>query len=294
MDSKRSIRERRMEKIRHLQDGQGRTPLEAERSHFHFPMVQERGRESELAAYRETRHQPHEAYSSDPETEWNRKWQQDLSAYSRSPGYRTKEPRSGRVARQLVISGLLTAMIWGWFHFQLPWSEEGKRYIRSALNESFDAKALAAWYERKFGGSPSFLPAMDPLKHQEAEKVSAESKHYFVPLQGKVIAAFTPGQSGILVQARPGAPVAALDTGRVTFAGVKEDSGFTVVLRHTNGMESVYGHLEAGKVQVNDWIKGGETVGTLSKAQGPASGTLFFALSKDGRPLNPTDVISFD
>ncbi|UUZ84405.1 M23 family metallopeptidase [Paenibacillus sp. P26] len=230
----------------------------------------------------------------DPELEWNRKWRRDLSAYSRSPGYRTSGPSRDRIGAQIVISGLIAALVWGLFQLNEPWAENGKRFIVSALNESFDARSLAVWYENKFGGGPSFLPAMDPAKHQDAEKVSAASKHYFVPLQGKVIAAFTPGQSGILVQAKPGAPVAAMDTGLVTYAGVREDSGYTIIIRHTDGMETVYGHLEQGAVRVNDWIKGGETVGTLSKASGSASGTLFFAISKDGKPVNPTDVITFD
>ncbi|TVY11909.1 M23 family metallopeptidase [Paenibacillus cremeus] len=298
MDTTKNVRERRMEKLRKLQEGvDSRAGRRPDVSHMHFPQVDER-RELYPSRLDRLEEDPYASLRVDPEVEWNRKWKREFTEYRRNDDDLGPPERDGswrgRISARILVSGLLFALTWGMFHVHHPLAEKGKKWITTALTESVDASSVAAWYERKFGSAPSFLPALNPAKHQDAEKVSAVTKHYFTPVQGKLIAAFTPGQSGVLVDAKSGTPVAAVDTGLVTFAGMKEDTGFTVVLRHTDGVESIYGHLAQGKIQLNDWIKGGETLGTVDKPQGQASGTLFFALAKDGKPLNPTDVITFD
>ncbi|MGF9912267.1 peptidoglycan DD-metalloendopeptidase family protein [Paenibacillus ehimensis] len=323
METRKNVRERRSEKIRKLQEGGGRRPgRDTEYAHFEFPSggeirEWEWDRDS-LGTGSEWRFRSDDPrglpgpYSrqegptrpglydpADPEEEWNRKWQRELSRMSREDDggtfFRPGGPRAGRLAVRLLISGMLFAAVWGMFLLDRPWANKGKQWVTAALTEPFDTVALASWYESKFGSAPSFLPAMNPAKHTEAQKVAVVSKHYFPPVAGKLIAPFTPVQGGILVEAAAGSPVATIDTGLVTFAGPKEDIGFTVVLRHAEGMESVYGHLEPGKVQPGDWFKGGESIGTIAEpAGGQGAGTLFFAVSKNGKPVNPMDVISFD
>ncbi|MCZ8519084.1 MULTISPECIES: M23 family metallopeptidase [Paenibacillus] len=311
MDKRTNIRERRSEKLRRLQQGTGRrAEWGPEGGHWDFPELRE------PAPGRETRTGREEApvppwirddrdpeLRPDPEVEWNRKWQQEWSRYGAEPPYEGRggggrqDGAGSRFALKLLLSGLLFAAVWGMYRWDHPWAEKGKGFVTTQLNQSMDVNAIAAWYEESFGSIPSFLPAMNPAKHQEAEKVDSVPKHYFVPLQqGKLIAPFTPVQGGVLVSAPAGAPVAALDTGRVEFAGTKEDSGFTVILRHADGVQSIYGHLKPGTVRASDWIKGGETIGTVADPpEAAGDGTLFFAVvSKDGKALNPADVIAFE
>ncbi|MCG7213127.1 M23 family metallopeptidase [Paenibacillus mucilaginosus] len=310
MDTRKNIRERRTEKLRQLQQGTGRrTDWGPEAGHWEFPVYREPGQErgprpeGEEAPPPWLREGQGREYGPDPEAEWNRKWQQEWSRYDG----RTSYPGGGggpqpdgagrRFAVKVLLSGLLFAGVWGLFQWEHPWADKGRELVTAQLNESVNVNAIAAWYEESFGSIPSFLPAMNPAKHQEeVEKVDSVAKHYFAPVQGKLIAPFTPVQGGVLVSAPAGAPVAALDTGRVEFAGTKEDTGFTVVVRHTDGVQSVYGHLKPGTIQASDWIKGGETVGTVAEpAEGGGDGTLFFAvMSKDGKAVNPADVIAFD
>lgn len=293
MKTRKNVRERRMEKIRKLQETR-RRHWEPDTSHMEFPA----GR-----GFYETEKDKggpiHQDWRHDPEVEWNRKLQREWSRYERSDyedgGDFPTDPRTSRLTARIMLSGVLFALVWGMFQVEHPLANKGKQVITGVLTESFDTGALSAWYEDTFGGVPSFLPAWGSSKHQDAEKVSAVSRHYFPPVQGKLIAAFTPVQGGVLIEAETGTPVSALDTGLVAFAGMKENTGFTVILRHSSGMESVYGQLEQGKVRVGDWIKGGETVGTVARPpQGQSTGTLYFAVSKDGNPVDPTDVVTFD
>lgn len=304
MNTRKNVRERRNEKIRKLQEHDWRRGFgEPDLTHMHFPLnadpryayPDEPGEDQGRFNRRNDGIPP---VRSDPEEEWNRKYQREWAAYDKrypAGGGVADRPRFNRFAVRILLSGLLFAAVWGLYKLDHPWAERGKDIVSAALSEPLDTAALAVWYERYFGGPPSFLPAINPAKHQDAEKVAALPKHYFAPVQGRLIAEFTPEQGGVLLGAQAGTPVSAIDTGMVTFAGEKDDTGFTVVLRHTGGMETVYGHLAAGNIQAGDWLKGGETVGTLAKPKaGQASGTLFFAVSKAGMPLDPSDVITFE
>lgn len=296
MQTKHNVRQRRMQKIKRLQDGGGK-PL---------PGPWPRDSYSDRAEYRPVypaesywREEGPDAAAPDPEQEWNRKWERDLQRYrTGGPGFggTSGGPGSGlsRFRAHLLISCLLFASIWGLFQWNHPWAEQGRDWVRSALTEPFDTGKLSAWYEKRFGGAPSFLPALDPLRHQEAEKVNASSKHYFAPLEGRLIAPFTPDAGGVRIEAEAGMPVFAMDTGRVIYAGDNGQTGFTVIIQHADGMRSVYGHLDKANVQPNDWIKGGETVGTVANQPSPSDDWLYFAVSKDGAAVDPADVVTFD
>ncbi|WP_284637901.1 M23 family metallopeptidase [Paenibacillus silviterrae] len=279
MSSKNSrIRERRYDRIRQVMEGHA----DILPPHREIPKS---GRPEEVPLV------------LDPEVEWNRKWERDWQEYRRygedPPRDDRWVPGKSRIRLHLVLSGVLFAMVWGIFQVDHPLAEKGRSYVRAALTQSMDLNGVAAWYDKTFGGSPSFLPAMNPLKHQEAEKVAVTAKHYFPPVQGKVTGMFQPDREGIVLEAKAGSPVSALDTGRVSFAGTREGSGYTVILQHSGKMKSVYGNLEPGAVQVGDWIKGGETVGVMAKSNGAAAG-LFFAVSKNDKYVNPADVVALD
>jgi len=98
----------------------------------------------------------------------------------------------------------------------------------------------------------------------------------------------------VTLETKPDATVSAMDTGLVVYVGSKEDTGYTVILRHANGLQSVYGWIDQGRVELNDWIKGGETIGTVSKNSTNQSGYLYFAVSKDNKFMNPADVVKFE
>ncbi|MCS7458720.1 M23 family metallopeptidase [Paenibacillus doosanensis] len=299
MNTKNNIRQRRLERIRELQEGADRrVPSMAA-----FPPKPSPQDEYRLQDQRpeELRGTPlgEENQWNDPEYVWKRKWQQDLGRQDyeyddyRSGGSRAAPPKGG-LRWKLVASCVLFALIWGLFQWNDPLANKGKAWVSSALNESFQFQSVALWYERQFGGPPSLLPALNSIKQEEAQKVDAVSKHYFSPVQGKIIAPYETSHLGITVETKPDTPVAAMDTGLVVYVGNKEDTGYTIIIRHTNGMQSVYGWVEQGRVALNDWIKGGETIGTVSKNSSKQTGYFYFAVSKDNKFVNPADVVNFD
>lgn len=89
------------------------------------------------------------------------------------------------------------------------------------------------------------------------------------------------------------------DTIYATFSGkvrvVKNASGYgrVIVIRHYNGLETVYGHLSKQIVKINDIVKTGQPIG-LAGNTGRSTGThLHFETRFCGVPINPFEIFSF-
>jgi murein DD-endopeptidase MepM/ murein hydrolase activator NlpD len=95
--------------------------------------------------------------------------------------------------------------------------------------------------------------------------------------------------NGVDYAAPPGAPVAAVASGVVTFAGWTTGGGRTVKIRHASGYESEYLHLSsiAGGARTGARVAQGALVGRVG-ATGLVTGPhLHYGLKRNGAYLNP-------
>ena len=70
--------------------------------------------------------------------------------------------------------------------------------------------------------------------------------------------------------------------------------GYYLLVRHKNGLETLYGHLSKQMVEVGDVIKAGQVIG-LGGSTGRSSGPhLHFEFRYQGNPVNPEDVYDFE
>ena len=100
---------------------------------------------------------------------------------------------------------------------------------------------------------------------------------------------YTRAHNGVDYAAPAGAPVVAVGSGVVTFAGWTGGGGRTVKVRHASGYESEYLHLSAIAQGVRTGIRigQGELVGRVG-ATGLATGPhLHYGLRRDGSYVNP-------
>ena len=95
--------------------------------------------------------------------------------------------------------------------------------------------------------------------------------------------------TGIDYAAPTGTPIKAAADGEVIFKGWKGGYGNTVMIRHANGVETLYGHMSAfspadGRVRAGEVIG---FVGTTGRSTGPH---LHYEARINGQPVNPTTV----
>jgi murein DD-endopeptidase MepM/ murein hydrolase activator NlpD len=99
---------------------------------------------------------------------------------------------------------------------------------------------------------------------------------------------------GIDIDLNKGDKVLAAFDGMVRIAKRGNGYGNVVIVRHYNGLETVYAHLSKIKVKAGQIITAGSVVG-LGGMTGHATGThLHFEVRYMGHALNPANFISFD
>ena len=124
------------------------------------------------------------------------------------------------------------------------------------------------------------------------------SENFVPPVTGKVISAFgttrRPGHTGTDIKLNSG------DTVRCTFDGQvrlsKRFSGYgnTVLVRHSNGMETIYAHLSKICVKGNQYLKAGELIGLGGRTGRATTDHLHFETRMLGEAFNPEKLIEFE
>ena len=117
------------------------------------------------------------------------------------------------------------------------------------------------------------------------------------PRQGYVTSDFGHREGGyhygIDIKLRTGQEVKAAFEGMVRVSRYSSSYGHVVVVRHNNGLETLYAHLSKRKVQVGDYVQAGDIVG-LGGNTGRSTGShLHFETRYLGEPINPNKIIDF-
>lgn len=113
------------------------------------------------------------------------------------------------------------------------------------------------------------------------------------PVRGKVIANYGKGggkaSDGIDIAVPEGTPVKAAENGVVIYAGdgLKE-FGNTVLVRHENGLVTVYGHASSLKVQRGQTVKRGQELALSGMSGSTESPKLHFEVRKNSSPVDPS------
>ena len=109
------------------------------------------------------------------------------------------------------------------------------------------------------------------------------------PVRGRVISGFGQGGDGIDISVPKGTPVKAAENGVVIYAGdgLKE-FGNTVLVRHENGLVTVYGNASELNVKRGQTVKRGEQIALSGMSGNAASPKLHFEIRKNSAPVDPS------
>lgn len=136
--------------------------------------------------------------------------------------------------------------------------------------------ALAAWRARRGGGGrrEGILPLLGRLTSGfglRVDPLGDGHKHH----------------KGLDIAAPKGSSIGAVEGGVVTFAGWRGNYGNAVIIRHTDGTESLYGHCEALRVQEGQQVRPGQTIATVGSTGRSTGPHLHFELRENGEQVDP-------
>lgn len=165
-----------------------------------------------------------------------------------------------------------------------------KRYGRILYSEFFNGGNLykAYCFEKEDGyfdengksKQKAFLKT--PLNFKKISSNFSHSRYH------PILKIYRP-HHGIDFVAPEGTPVSSIGDGKVEFAGFKGQYGNLVIIKHSNGWKSFYGHLSkfGNGIRVGEKVKQGEVIGYVGSTGLCTGPHLHYELKAGQRPVNP-------
>ena len=100
--------------------------------------------------------------------------------------------------------------------------------------------------------------------------------------------------AGIDLAAKTGTPIHPFKPGAVTYSGWKGGYGRVVIVKHDDGIESIYGHNSKNLVQVGDRVNEQSTLGLVGSSGRSTGPHMHFEIRRNGRAVNPIPYLKND
>lgn len=123
--------------------------------------------------------------------------------------------------------------------------------------------------------------------------------NFTMPVDGRMTSNFGRRGSrryhyGIDIKAQTGDTIYAAFDGKVRVKRYESNGyGYYLVIRHLNGLETVYGHLSKFLVEENDFVESGKPIGLAGNTGRSFGSHLHFETRFLGKPINPNFIIDF-
>lgn len=151
----------------------------------------------------------------------------------------------------------------------------------------WDTSNIFAQNSFRFKGDSIVLPLLLTTKQS-----------YFHPYCGRITSRFGPRgrrfHFGIDIDLSNGDTVRAAFDGVVRYSGYTKGYGVVVIVRHLNGLETLYAHFTSSLVTHNKFIFAGDPIGIGGNTGRSTGDHLHFEVRFQGIALNPQDIINFE
>jgi murein DD-endopeptidase MepM/ murein hydrolase activator NlpD len=137
---------------------------------------------------------------------------------------------------------------------------------------------------------------MDNQESQFGRKSSIGNLLFFTPLKGVVTSEFNPSRNhfGIDIVSGQNEAIKAVLDGTVVLANWTLQTGYVIVIQHSQNLVSVYKHNSAVLKQEGEMVRAGDPIAIIGQTGEMTTGPhLHFELWNDGTPVNPKDFITF-
>ncbi|MCL2408618.1 MAG: peptidoglycan DD-metalloendopeptidase family protein [Oscillospiraceae bacterium] len=137
--------------------------------------------------------------------------------------------------------------------------------------------------------------AQPPVAERIAIGTMPRGRQYIWPADGPITSGFGPrviavgsrNHRGLDIGGRLGDPIFAADYGEVIFSGWNGGFGNAITIRHDNGDETLYAHLNEIFVSVGDWVYQGQIIGAMGTTGTSTGVHLHFEIIIDGVQVDP-------
>ncbi len=126
------------------------------------------------------------------------------------------------------------------------------------------------------------------------ENKEPTKQYFYEPASGIITQEFnaSKGHLGIDYGVSKGSPVYAASGGLITFADYTVDSGYMVIIQHSNEFTSVYKHCSSIVKRIRDTVTHGELIALSGNSGKNTTGPhLHFELWYKGKPVDPKNFI---
>ncbi|MCR4659931.1 MAG: RNA polymerase factor sigma-54 [Bacteroidales bacterium] len=185
-----------------------------------------------------------------------------------------------------------------------PKAEPAKPAATSHVTAAADSAATTLpshlWYGSAFSDHrvKAETLAMSSLPDEVILRLAKDSSDFCFPVLGAKTSPYgwrwERPHRGVDIQLRTGDPVRCAFSGVVRVAKVMGGYGNCIVVRHYNGLETVYGHLSKINVKRHQHVCAGDTIG-LGGSSGRSTGPhLHFEVRFQYEPFDPEWILNFD
>lgn len=142
---------------------------------------------------------------------------------------------------------------------------------------------------------------LDFSQKTDTTVIYLEDQHkcdYFHPIKGDVTSVFGPRSRsryhyGIDINLETGDSVQCAFEGTVRVSRKSRTFGNVVIVRHKNGLETIYAHLSRLNVKIGDHVEAGDVLGLGGNTGRSRGSHLHFEVRYKGQAIDPQKIISF-
>jgi septal ring factor EnvC (AmiA/AmiB activator) len=183
-------------------------------------------------------------------------------------------------------------------------NEERKKLLKN-LNDAYKTQAqkLQALKDDKFrleklvGKVQKVLVENTPKlpENTPPDKIKKLQTPLLIPVKGKTVRKFGETKEsgiksqGILISATAGEKVQAVAAGRVVFADWFRHLGQLIIIEHSEGYMSLYGHNQTLLTHIGAQVESGETIATVGDSGGQENSGLYFEWRRQGAAIDPSE-----
>jgi len=164
------------------------------------------------------------------------------------------------------------------------WHVSPEAILQSPLNHLEDDASLEPGEELVIPGGRLDLNIPKPDLSPEAPLAW--------PLRGWLTQGYSAKHRAVDIATAWGAPVYAADDGVVIRSGwLYTGYGFSVMIRHSNGLVTLYSHMTNPAIATGDWVRRGQMIGVVGSTGNSTGPHVHFEVRKNGVRVNPLNYL---